>query len=815
MGPFREGIPLILKGVLCMKRFFAFLLTLSLLAGMLGAPAYAAEELSGTCGDGLTWQIADNTLVISGTGAMYDYTADSPAPWLAHKLNFSRVIVQEGVTSIGSYAFFSLIGTYKIAASVKKVGACAFRNDRSSGSHCVFFGTAPEIAEDAFSGWMTRVYILPHWEQAARQNYGGSLTWRVMELKLADSSKALYGLDEQLLPADMAFYCTAEGLVFDVDCVPQAVTFGPYDNSSYGQKTVTVQADGFEFVHTYYVTDGQKHLELVEVEIGRDPIYAAAHDPIRVTVRAGSLTLKEGRDYTLTKAVSPTLGTDGTVRVEGKGNYAGFTGTYPYPVVRRPVSDLDIRVDDGYFIGYYTEPEVTVNLSGVSVVENTDYVLVYDNNIDPGTGRVRVIGKGRFYGVVEREFPIVTGPTELTLPGNYLGQYDGELSDNIAYNEIYVAPGKLHVKTDCYSTHLAAYALYKLEGEEMVLVEQHTTPAAGRDLTGYEYDFSSIYEGLEEDSGEIYMLSYSWATADGRVYGGAVLMVVPSRVSRATAMVIMQVDEDGDYRTDHLVAYGQDGALDGVTWTSSDPATATVEGGTVRWKKPGTVTVTASSGALSATRELSLAVQPLSGATLFDYTPAHKARVYYDDRLLEEGTDYTLAVTEEAGQYQVTVTGCGLFAGQLVRSFDKTTGEGAAHTHTYAAACDKTCTGCGEARQTGHTYDGWGKDVSHHWQQCLVCGEKTEPAVHSPSADGENVCAVCGPLYTPGDIDGNGEVNRDDVIALLLHVSMPDSFNIHADADFNRDSAVTRDDVITLLLHVSMPGAFPLYPDAQ
>ena len=313
------------------QKVICLLLTLSLLAGMLGAPAYAAEELSGTCGDGLTWQIADNTLVISGTGAMYDYTADSPAPWLAHKLNFSRVIVQEGVTSIGSYAFFSLIGTYKIAASVKKVGACAFRNDRSSGSHCVFFGTAPEIAEDAFSGWMTRVYILPHWEQAARQNYGGSLTWRVMELKLADSSKALYGLDEQLLPADMAFYCTAEGLVFDVDCVPQAVTFGPYDNSSYGQKTVTVQADGFEFAHTYYVTDGQKHLELVEVEIGRDPIYAAARDPIRVTVRAGSLTLKEGRDYTLTKAVSPVLGTDGTVRVEGKGNYAGFTGTYTTP----------------------------------------------------------------------------------------------------------------------------------------------------------------------------------------------------------------------------------------------------------------------------------------------------------------------------------------------------------------------------------------------------------------------------------------------------------------------------------------------------
>lgn len=64
--------------------------------------------------------------------------------------------------------------------------------------------------------------------------------------------------------------------------------------------------------------------------------------------------------------------------------------------------------------------------------------------------------------------------------------------------------------------------------------------------------------------------------------------------------------------------------------------------------------------------------------------------------------------------------------------------------------------------------------------------------------------------YIPGDIDGNGEVNRDDVIALLLHVSMPAAFPISVPADFNGDGLITRDDVIQLLLHVSMPDAFPL-----
>ena len=58
--------------------------------------------------------------------------------------------------------------------------------------------------------------------------------------------------------------------------------------------------------------------------------------------------------------------------------------------------------------------------------------------------------------------------------------------------------------------------------------------------------------------------------------------------------------------------------------------------------------------------------------------------------------------------------------------------------------------------------------------------------------------------------DGNQKVTRDDVIRLLLHVTMPGQFPIDADADFNGDGKVNRDDVIRLLLHVTMPNQFPL-----
>ncbi len=60
----------------------------------------AAAETSGICGDHLTWVLDnDGSLTISGTGEMYDFTS---APW---ELSMKKVIIEEGVTSIGDTAF--------------------------------------------------------------------------------------------------------------------------------------------------------------------------------------------------------------------------------------------------------------------------------------------------------------------------------------------------------------------------------------------------------------------------------------------------------------------------------------------------------------------------------------------------------------------------------------------------------------------------------------------------------------------------------------------------------------------------------------
>lgn len=91
----------------------------------------------GTCGDNLTWVITgDGILTISGTGNMYDYKRYDDAgvnpPWSYY--DYDKVIIEEGVTSIGDTAFQvygrfdSSIIEVKIAESVKSIGEYAFAN---------------------------------------------------------------------------------------------------------------------------------------------------------------------------------------------------------------------------------------------------------------------------------------------------------------------------------------------------------------------------------------------------------------------------------------------------------------------------------------------------------------------------------------------------------------------------------------------------------------------------------------------------------------------------------------------------------------
>lgn len=68
----------------------------------------SAATYSGVCGDNLVWNynIDNKTLTISGTGAMYDYDISNRPSWDEYYFKMQNVIINNGVTSIGDYAFW-------------------------------------------------------------------------------------------------------------------------------------------------------------------------------------------------------------------------------------------------------------------------------------------------------------------------------------------------------------------------------------------------------------------------------------------------------------------------------------------------------------------------------------------------------------------------------------------------------------------------------------------------------------------------------------------------------------------------------------
>ena len=108
-----------------MKRLFTFFFSLM---SAYTFSAYAAI-VDGTCGTNLTWTLnTKDSLTISGTGEMTDYSSPSSVPWYDYRSYIKYVTIEDGLTSIGSYAFLGCSGLRSITIpnSVTSIGDEAF-----------------------------------------------------------------------------------------------------------------------------------------------------------------------------------------------------------------------------------------------------------------------------------------------------------------------------------------------------------------------------------------------------------------------------------------------------------------------------------------------------------------------------------------------------------------------------------------------------------------------------------------------------------------------------------------------------------------
>lgn len=116
------------------KRILSFVASAAMtISALCGAMSITASAASAT-GD-LTWDVSGNTLTIKvtkegETAAMPDYnTTYSSVPWYYSRTNITKVKIEEGVTSIGAYAFYAQytkITEVTLPSTIKSIGNYAF-----------------------------------------------------------------------------------------------------------------------------------------------------------------------------------------------------------------------------------------------------------------------------------------------------------------------------------------------------------------------------------------------------------------------------------------------------------------------------------------------------------------------------------------------------------------------------------------------------------------------------------------------------------------------------------------------------------------
>lgn len=97
---------------------------------LLGIAARPAAAGSGDmCGGAARWFLsADGLLTVRGSGAMYDYLNANTAPWYGRRYQIRSVLIEEGVTAVGNYAFANCpnLISLTVGGGLRAIGDYAF-----------------------------------------------------------------------------------------------------------------------------------------------------------------------------------------------------------------------------------------------------------------------------------------------------------------------------------------------------------------------------------------------------------------------------------------------------------------------------------------------------------------------------------------------------------------------------------------------------------------------------------------------------------------------------------------------------------------
>lgn len=164
-------------------------------------------DASGTCGEGVFWKYDKKNcvLTISGNGRMDDYDGydmGECAPWSDLWNSVTKLVLTDGITSIGDYAFtgwgLGNIAAVDIPSTVTRIGECAFVG--MGGSN------------------FERVYIPASVTEIGKSAFGYEVIFgECTNLGCSDVTWGCYHLKEITVDPDNPAYASRDGVLFNKD----------------------------------------------------------------------------------------------------------------------------------------------------------------------------------------------------------------------------------------------------------------------------------------------------------------------------------------------------------------------------------------------------------------------------------------------------------------------------------------------------------------------------------------------------------------------------------------------------------------------
>ena len=179
-----------------------------------------------------------------------------------------------------------------------------------------------------------------------------------------------------------------------------------FDNNEIGQGTIVVYGQG------HYTGLKILSFDITGISIAgasvtgiEDAEETGAQITFDLEVSLNGKTLIEGTDYEVNYANNVEAG-EATVTITGAGIYTGEI-VKTFNIIKR---DFTKAVISGVGTMTYTGSEIKLPLvikyNGDALVEDTDYVTVYENNINKGAAKVTITGIGRYLGSTTKSFYI-------------------------------------------------------------------------------------------------------------------------------------------------------------------------------------------------------------------------------------------------------------------------------------------------------------------------------------------------------------------------------------------------------------------------